>query len=227
VPICSKLVAFTKFRGKARLVSAFASSSVNKPGSLQRFTVARPAQPAGVTGIAAKARPIPSSDPFGVERFERSRAKTPQGYARAFNSVSRELIGLPLTRKQQDEIRAQRPKLKPEEIDKNIYRTPEIRERAPRDMPARRKPGWVCRQFVLPRPIVEGLMFLAKAKAQEEFAHRSSQPRGLRRAFPRTANFYVAEALNSLLADYGLSQFCVPEAEPVPGRVRRFVIATD
>ena len=70
--------------------------------------MARPAQPAEVTGIAAKARPIPSSDPFGVERFERSRAKTPQGYARAFNSVSRELIGLPLTRKQQDEIRAQR-----------------------------------------------------------------------------------------------------------------------
>src|SRR5260221_8779259 len=52
-----------------------------------------------LTGIAAKARPIPSSDPFGVERFERSRAKTPQGYTRAFNSVSRELIGLPLTRK--------------------------------------------------------------------------------------------------------------------------------
>jgi hypothetical protein len=69
-------------------------------------------------------------------------------------------------------------------------------------------------------------MFLAKAKAQEEFANRSSQPRGLRRAFPRTANFYVTEALNSLLADYGLGQFCVPEAEPVPGRVRRFAVPT-
>ncbi len=145
--------ASTKFRGKARIVSASASSSANKPASLQGFTVARPAQPAAVTGIAAKARPIPSSDPFGVERFERSRAKTPQGYARAFNSVSRELIGLPLTRKQQDEIRAQRPKLKPKEIDKNIYRTPEIRERAPRDMPKRRRPGWVCCQFVIPRPV--------------------------------------------------------------------------
>jgi hypothetical protein len=70
-------------------------------------------------------------------------------------------------------------------------------------------------------------MFLAKAKAQEEFANRSSQPRGLRRAVPRTANFYVTEALNSLLADYGLSQFCVPEAEPVPGRVRRFAVPAD
>src|SRR5260221_1300322 len=105
--------ASTKFRGKARLVSASASSSANKPASLQGFTVARPAQPAAVTGIAAKARPIPRSDPFGAERFERSRAKTPQGYARAFNSISRELIGLSLTRKQQDEVRAQRPKLKP------------------------------------------------------------------------------------------------------------------
>jgi hypothetical protein len=144
-----------------------------------------------------------------------------------FNSVSRKLVGFPLTREQQDEIRAQRPKLPPEEVDKNSYRHPAVRKRAPRDMPKRRKPGWVCRQFVLPRPIVEGLMFLAKAKAQEEFANRLSQPRGLRRAFPRTANFFVTEALNSLLAEYGLGQFCVSEAEPAPGRVRRFVIATD
>ena len=218
--------ASTKFRGKARLVSASASSSANKPASLQGFTVARPAQPAGVTGIAAKARPIPSSDPFGAERFERSRAKTPQGYTRAFNSISRELIGLPLTRKQQDEIRTQRQKLKPEEIDKNIYRTPEIRERAPRDMPARRKPGWVCCQFVLPRPILEGVTFLARAMADRERAERSSQPRGLRRRYPKTKNFYVTEALNSLLADYGLSQFCVAEAEPVRCRVRRFAVPT-
>jgi len=188
--------------------------------------VARPAQPAGVTGIAAKARPIPSSDPFGAERFERSRAKTPQGYTRAFNSVSRELIGLPLTRKQQDEIRAQRPKLKPEEIDKNIYRTPEIRERAPRE-PKRRKPGWVCCQIVIPRPVAEGLAFLARSMADRDQAERLDEPRGFRRCYPKTKNFYVTEALNSLLADYGLSQFCVTEAEPVRGRVRRFVVPAD
>lgn len=58
-------------------------------------------------------------------------------------------------------------------------------------------------------------------------AECSSQPRGLRRRGPRTANFYVTEALNSLLADYGLSQFCVPEAEPASGRVRRFVVRAD
>ena len=177
----------------------------------------------------AKACQISSSDPFGAKRLERSRAKTPAGYKRLFNKVAREWGLGPPTRKQQREIRAeirnQEPKLRPEQIDKNSYRHPEIRERAPRDMPKRRRPGWVCRQFVLPRRIVEGLMFLAKA--QEEFAERSSQPRGLRRRYPKTANFYVTEALNSLLAEYGLPQFCVPEAELVPGRVRRFMVPAD
>ena len=92
----------------------------------------------------------------------------------------RDAIGIPLSREQRAEIRAQRPKLDAKEIDKNSYRHPGVRERAPRDMPKRRRPGWVCRQFVLPRPIVEGLMFLAKAKAQEEFAERSSQPRSIK-----------------------------------------------
>jgi hypothetical protein len=203
------------------------ASAPNTPPGLWRFTVAAPARTARATGTAAKAQPISRIDPLGAERFERSKAKTPAGYARVFNSVSRELIGLPLTRKQQDEIRAQRPKLKPEEIDKNSYRHPAVRECAPRDMPNRRRAGWVCRQFVLPRPIVERLMFLAKAEAQEEFAQRRSRPRGLRRRRPRTANFYVAEALNYLFAEYGLSQFCVPEAESAAGRVRRFVVPTD
>ena len=202
-------------------------SSASKPPSLQSFSVSKTASPAQGARAAAKTAPISDSDPFGAERFERSKAKTPQGYARVFNSVSRQLIGLPLTRKQQDEIRAQRPKLDAKEIDKNSYRHPAFRERGPRDMRNRRRPGWVCRQFVLPRPIVEGLVFLAKAKAQEEFAERSSQPRGLRRRYPRTANFYVTEALNYLLVEYGLSQFCVEEAEPVRGRVRRFAVRTD
>jgi hypothetical protein len=63
--------------------------------------------------------------------------------------------------------------------------------------------------------------------ADRERAKRLDEPRGLRRRYPKTKNFYVTEALNSLLADYGLSRFCVAEAEPAPGRVRRFVIATD
>src|SRR5258707_15086750 len=92
-----------------------------------------------LTGIAAKARPIPSSDPFGVERFERSRAKTPQGYTRAFNSVSRELIGLPLTRKNQAELGRLPPTLKTDASDQRIHRTPQTRQRAPRDIPRRHK----------------------------------------------------------------------------------------
>jgi hypothetical protein len=211
-------------RGKGRFVT---SSSVNKPSSLQSFSLAIPAQPAGATGIALKVLPVSNSDLFGAERFERSEAKTPRGYRRVFKTISRELIGLPLTRKQRDEIRAERPKLKAEQIDKNIYRSPESRERAPRDMPKRRKPGWVCCQFVLPGSIVEGVTFLARAMADRERAERSSQPRGLRRRYPKTKNFYVAEALNHLLADYGLSQFCVSEAEPAPSRVRRFVVRAD
>jgi hypothetical protein len=70
---------------------------------------------------------------------------------------------------------------------------------------------------------LEGLTFLARSMADRERAERSDEPRGFRRRYPKTKNFYVTEALNSLLAEYGLSQFCVPEAESAAGRVRRFV----
>jgi hypothetical protein len=50
-------------------------------------------------------------------------------------------------RKMRAEIRNQEPKLKSKDVDRNAYRHPEVRERAPRDMPKRRRPGWVCRQF--------------------------------------------------------------------------------
>ena len=63
--------------------------------------------------------------------------------------------------------------------------------------------------------------------ADRERAERSDEPRGFRRRNPKTKNFYVTEALNSLLADYGLSHFCLSEAEPAAGRVRRFVVPTD
>lgn len=112
---------------------------------------------------AGKAMSASSSDPFGAKRFERSRAKTPYGYKRLFDKVSRELIGIPLTRKQRREIRAQRPKLAASEIDKNAYRHPVVRERTPRDMPKRRAPGWVACNFLLPRITLEGLTFLTKS----------------------------------------------------------------
>jgi hypothetical protein len=127
----------------------------------------------------------------------------------------------------QAEIRNREPKLRPEQVDRNAFRHPPVRTRCPRDMPKRRARGWVACNFILPRTTMEGLTFLARSMADRERAERLDEPRGFRRRYPKTKNFYVTEALNSLLADYGLSQFCVPEAEPAPGRVRRFAVPTD
>ena len=55
-------------------------------------------------------------------------------------------------------------------------------------------------------------------------AERAREPRGQRRRYPKSKNFYVTLALNSLLQEYGLSQFCVEEAEVPPGHTRRFVV---
>jgi hypothetical protein len=129
---------------KEQLVSAPARSSSNALPGLQSFSAAKNTQPAQA---AAKAMSASSNDPFGAERFERSRARTPYGYKRLFDKVSRELIGIPLTSKQRREIRAQRPKLAASEIDKNAYRYPVVRERAPRDMPKRRAQGLGGLQF--------------------------------------------------------------------------------
>src|SRR4029077_10483447 len=100
------------------------------------------------------------------------------------------------------------------------------RERSPYESRSRRRPGWVDAHFVLPRPVLEGLSVLARGMADRERAERRNAPRGQRRRYPRTKNFYVTEALNALLADYGLSQFCVVEEneESSPRRVRRFVV---
>jgi hypothetical protein len=35
----------------------------------------------------------------------------------------------------------------------------------------------------------------------------------------------IRQALNYLLQGYGLSEFCVEEGNPLPGRVRRFVVS--
>jgi hypothetical protein len=94
-------------------------------------------------------------------------------------------------------------------------------------MKNRRKPGWTDCQFVLPRVTLEGLSHLAKTMADRERAERSSQPRGFRRRYPKTKNFYVIEALNYLFEQNGLPEFRVQEAQPVPGRVHRFVAPMD
>jgi hypothetical protein len=72
--------------------------------------------------------------------------------------------------------------------------------------------------------ILEGLSLLARSVADQENAARAREPRGQRRRYPKSKNFYVTLALNSLLQEYGLSQFCVEEAEVSPGHTRRFVV---
>jgi hypothetical protein len=177
--------------------------------------------------IAAKATLASSNDPYGLLRLERSRAQTLKGFKRLANAITRDAIGIPLTRKQQGENKAQRPKLDTKEIDKNAYRTPIIRQRTPREMKNRRKPGWTDCQFVLPRVTLEGLILLAKTMADQERWERSSVPRGFRRRYPRTKNFYVVKGLNYVFEEFGLPEFCVHEAEPLPGRVHRFVATVD
>ncbi|HKB92129.1 MAG TPA: hypothetical protein VKC60_16550 [Opitutaceae bacterium] len=177
----------------------------------------------------AKAFPGSNRDPFGVKRLERSQAKTPAGYERLFNKVAREWGLGPPTRAEQRAVRAEArdQQLKPEQVDRNAYRHPVVCQRAPRDMPRRRSPGWAAANFVLPRLTIEGLTLLTKSMADRERAERSSEPYGFRRRYPKTKNYLVVKALNYLLHEHGLSQFCVEEAEPMPGRVRRFAIPTD
>src|SRR5260221_12359193 len=119
-----------------------------------------------------------------------------KGFKRLANAITRDAIGIPLTRKQQGENKAQRPKLDTKEIDKNAYRTPIIRQRTPREMRNRRKPGWTTCDFCLPAVSLEGLRFLANAMAEKQHQERTFAPRGHRRRYPRTRNFYVLEALN-------------------------------
>jgi hypothetical protein len=171
------------------------------------------------------APPVCSNGASGLLRLERSRAQTPKDLKRLSNAIIRDAIGRPLTRAQRAEQRP--PKLEEKEIDKNCYRAPLVRERSPRDMSKRRAAGWAKVQFVLPGRTIEGLKLLAKGEAIREQAMRSRQPRGFRRRYPKTKNFYVVKALNRLFQEHGLSQFCVEEAKPVPGRVPRFVVSTD
>ncbi len=165
-----------------------------------------------------------------IQAMERSRAQTPAGFARAFNRAMRELGLQEPTRTElraeRAHIRNEQPKLTPEQVDRNAYRHPVVRERAPRDMPGRRRPGWAAINFVLPLRTIEGLTLLTKSMAARERAERSDEPYGFRRRYPKTRNYFVVQALNYLLEEHGLSQFCVEETEPEPGRVRRFAVPT-
>ena len=155
-----------------------------------------------------------------IQKLQRSRAQTPAGIKRLANSIARDAIGFPLTPRERTKRWKERPKLDPREVNRNAYAVPAFRQRSPREMP-KRKPGWTFCRFVLPRRVLEGLIHLAKTKANQEQWERSRAPRGFRRRYPRTRNYYVIEGLNYVFEQYGIPEFCVEE-ELRPGRVRRF-----
>jgi len=179
--------------------------SALRPDLNRPVRVSPRAQPADV---AAKARTAtPSSDPFGTRRFTCSKATTIKGHQQLANDISRQLIGIPFTRRQEDAIRAEKKGLTPQEIDPNAYRQSK-RRYAPRDT-RKRHPGWVKYQFILPKRLVEGLVVLTKMKAEQHAAERTEQPYGFRRRCAKGKSSFVAEAINRLLAENGLSEFCV------------------
>jgi len=136
--------------------------------------------------------PLSPDDPYGEQRLER--VQTPAGVKRVVNQVAREMgLGTLVDAPEAEQTR----RLEAREVDRNAYREPSCRERCPRDSRSRRRPGWVTVRFFLPRPIVEGLSLLARSVAEREHAERRNAPRGQRRRYPRTKNFYVTEALNA------------------------------
>jgi hypothetical protein len=202
------------------------ASSSNNPLGLQSFAAATRAINTS-DSVAPETALAPFNDPTGFERLERSRAQTPKGFRRLANAIMREAIGIPLTREQRAKKRTQQPKLDRKQIDKNAHRAPLIRQRSPREMRNRRKPGWTTCEFCLPRVSLEGLRFLAIAMAEKQHQERSCAPLGHRRLYPRTRNFYVLEALNWLFTEYDMPEFVVPESKPLSGRVQRFVAPID
>jgi hypothetical protein len=143
------------------------------------------------------------------------------------NSILRETVGIPLTRRQRAEIKKQTPKLKPREVDKNIYRSPLSRQRSPKETKNRRRPGWTTCGFTLPRVTLEGLRLLAKTMAARELQARAFAELGYRRRYPRTRSYYLLLGLNWLFRECDIAEFCVEEASPEPGRVRRFMAPAD
>jgi hypothetical protein len=100
--------------------------------------------------------------------------------------------------------------LTPQEIDRNAYRQSPMRKYAPRDI-RKRRPGWKTYQFILPKRLVDGLVVLSKMKAEQQATERSQEPYGFRRRYARGKSSFLAEAINQLLAQNGLSEFCIED----------------
>jgi hypothetical protein len=94
-------------------------------------------------------------------------------------------------------------------------------------MKNRRRAGWTSCDFVLPRVSLEGLRLLAKTMAERDLQARAFAELGHRRRYPKTRSYYVLLGLNWLFRECGMAEFCLEEASPVPGRVRRFMAPAD
>jgi hypothetical protein len=63
--------------------------------------------------------------------------------------------------------------------------------------------------------------------AECELHARAFAELGYRRRYPRTRSYYLLLGLNWLFRECGMPEFCVEEASPVAGRVRRFIAPVD
>jgi len=108
-------------------------------------------------------------------------------------------------------------------VDPNAYRARRMCERirSPRSSRRRRPEGWSDYRFVLPKVLVEGVRCMAIRFAFYQ-AHHPWGREGI--LYPKTLNFYIADALNRYLKDLGYTQFCIKERE-LDGRrrVRRLI----
>jgi hypothetical protein len=185
----------------------------------QLFTKAIRTVPAEPTLVASPRGSLKFKEPHALRRLKKCQAKTPEGMMRFGNKIIED--GLP---RLGPEIKKPKGSKYSEQrcvtIDPNAYRAPFNRARSPRETRNRRPEGWTARWFTLPKITVEGLKIMAIQFAE---AQQHSDWPGERLKYPRSANFFVIEAVNAYFRRLGFEQFCVEEQKPARGRVRRFV----
>jgi len=185
---------------------------------MQLFSKATSPEPAAATAPAARRTLNFTTDPHGLKRLKKCRAKTPEGLMRAASKILDEGMPQPISSKVEKGPRYVDQLCK--NVDPNFRRAPLNRVRSPREARKRREEGWTNCQFALPRLTLEGLRTIAIMFAQEQ---QHSEWGKEARSYPKTRNYYVIAALNDYFRKIGFEQFCVEEGKPQTHRVRRFV----
>jgi hypothetical protein len=185
---------------------------------MQLFSNAISAEPAAATKPAASTPLYFTTDPHGLKRLKKCRAKTPEGMMRAASEILNEGMPQPVSSNVEKGSRYVDQRCKT--IDPNFRHAPFNRVRSPREARKRREEGWTNCQFALPRQTLEGLRTIAIMFAQEQ---QHSEWGKEARSYPKTRNYYVIAALNDYFRKIGFEQFCVEEGKPQTHRVRRFV----